>query len=53
MGTPSVLTPFLWMLHVVNRLVFNDCVVGEGLGDSWYRTLKGRIVPSLLFLCVV
>ena len=32
-GTSFVLTPFLWWLHAMTRLVFNGGVVGEGL--SW------------------
>ena len=31
-GTSSVLTPFLWRINPVTRLVFNRVVVGEGLG---------------------
>ena len=51
--TLFVLTRFSWKLHVVTRLVFNDCtvycVIGEGLGDSSYRNVKGIIVSALLF----
>ena len=32
MGTSFVLTPFMWRLHTITRLVFNGGVVEEGLG---------------------
>ena len=48
-----MLTRFLWRLHVVTKLVFNGCVIGEGLGDSWCRTVKGKIVSTLFFPGVV
>ena len=41
-GTSFVLTTFLWMFYVVTRLVFNNCVVREGLVTVGFSHYEGK-----------